>query len=31
MLIPLYVYKFNIKKSNPLFRTTFNDFNITID
>ena len=31
MLTPLYVYKFDIKKGNPLLGLLFNDFNITID
>ena len=31
MLTPLYVYKFDIKKSNLLLGLLFNDFNITID
>lgn len=31
MITPLYVYKFDIKKSNPLLGLLFNDFNITID
>ena len=31
MLIPLYVYKFDIEESNPLLGLLFNDFNITID
>ena len=31
MLTPLYVYKFDIKKSNTLLGLLFNDFNITID